>query len=88
MVFTLSILSAVIMLVFALVKDQSFYEELELINSTKVSSIKYQNMKIITRELVNLANNYQNNSVSFIPDPLSTFLQNTLSQESEKFRIL
>lgn len=44
------------MLIIALVKDQTFINDMQLMNSAKLSVIKYQNMQILTRELVNLAN--------------------------------
>lgn len=56
LVFILSVFSAVITLAFALIKDQGFFFQLEQINNAKISTINYQNMIIITRELVNIAN--------------------------------
>lgn len=52
----LSLVSAIIMLILALIKDRNFFHYLEEINMTKISSIHYINMQIITRELVNIAN--------------------------------
>lgn len=56
--FILSVISAIIILVFALIKDQNFYSALKDINNTKISTINYQNMQIIMRELISIANGH------------------------------
>lgn len=55
-VFMLSIFSAVTTIVLTMIKDQSFFTTLQEINNANIKIINYQNLNIITRELVNIAN--------------------------------
>lgn len=74
LVFMLSIGSAVVMIVLALMKDTKFYDSLNSINNAKIKAINFQNLNIISRELVNLANSHLSNSISFIDGNISDFL--------------
>ena len=55
-VFLLSVVAAVTMLILALSKDVIFYNDLNLLNSSKLCVIRFQNVQILTRELVSLSN--------------------------------
>ena len=83
----LSLLSAVIMLVLALIKDQSFFSQLHQITKANLSSIKFENLQILVRELVNLANQDEDDYSVFIPGKVSAFLQQELIRQSELFRM-
>lgn len=55
-------------------KDTKFYDSLNSINNAKIKAINFQNLNIISRELVNLANSHLSNSISFIDGNISDFL--------------
>jgi len=95
----LSIVAAVAMLIIASVKNRTFQANLQLMDDAKLAVIKYQNMQILTRELVNLANGDSSEFTLFPLQPVDTeynlstngtalFLQSYLLQQAELFRKL
>lgn len=76
--FFLSVISAVIILVFSVLNKVTFFQELENISNAKGSSINYQNIQIIIRELVNVANKDESNTLQSIQGPLSDFMKDLL----------
>jgi hypothetical protein len=52
----LSFVCAILILSLTIVRDQRFYTDLGLMNSSQMSVVRWQNVKILMRELVSLAN--------------------------------
>ncbi len=79
------------MLSLSILRDIHFYEELEVIKLAKLSAIKFENQRLIVRELLNIANGDVVGvleSLGATTNSLSQYLQTKLQTETETFRII
>ena len=58
-VFVLSVIASIGMLSLCLAKDQTFFRQLSMLGSAKQAVVKRQNVMIMLRELVSIANGEQ-----------------------------
>ena len=57
--FILSVVAAIVMLAFSLEMTKNFSKDLGFVTSATFATINYQNLQILTRDLISLANQEQ-----------------------------